>query len=60
MKDKCDVIRCLDPPKTVRDCRQFCGMVSISERLTKNPDSNLQFNKKMHKVSLDRRMSNSI
>ena len=27
MKDKCEAIRRLDPPKTVRDCRKFCGMV---------------------------------
>ena len=29
MKDKCDAIRQLDPPKTVRDCRKFCGMVNF-------------------------------
>ena len=29
MKDKCEAIRCLDPPKTVRDCRKFCGMVNF-------------------------------
>ena len=27
MKDKCTAIRCLDPPKTVRDCRKVCGML---------------------------------
>ena len=29
MKDKYDAIKCLDPPKTVRDCRTFCGMVNF-------------------------------
>ena len=29
MKDKCDAIRNLDPPKTVKDCRKFCGMVNF-------------------------------
>ena len=29
MKDKCDAIRNLEPPKTVRDCRKFCGMVNF-------------------------------
>ena len=29
MKDKCEAIRRLDPPKTVRDCRKFCGMVTF-------------------------------
>ena len=29
MKDKCEAIRCLDLPKTVRDCRKFCGMVNF-------------------------------
>ena len=29
MKDKCDAIRNLESPKTVRDCRKFCGMVNF-------------------------------
>ena len=29
MKDKCDSIRALLPPQTVRDCRKFCGMVNF-------------------------------
>ena len=29
VKDKCDGIRNLEPPKTVRDCRKFCGMVNF-------------------------------
>ena len=29
MKDKCDAIRNLEPPKTVKDCRKFCGMVNF-------------------------------
>ena len=29
MKDKCDAIRNLEHPKTVRDCRKFCGMVNF-------------------------------
>ena len=27
MKDKCEAIR--HPPKTVQDCRKFCGMVNF-------------------------------
>ena len=29
MKDKCDVILNLEPPKIVCDCRRFCGMVNF-------------------------------
>ena len=29
MKDKYEAIRRLDPPKTVQDCRKFCGMVNF-------------------------------
>ena len=29
MKDKCEAIRKLEPPKTVQDCRKFCGMVNF-------------------------------
>ena len=29
MRDKCEAIRHLDPPKTVQDCRKFCGMVNF-------------------------------
>ena len=29
MKDKCEAIRRLDPPKTVRDCRKYFGMVNF-------------------------------
>ena len=29
MKDKCDAIQNLEPPKTVQDCRKFCGMVKF-------------------------------
>ena len=29
LKDKCDAIRNLLPPKTVKDCRKFCGMVNF-------------------------------
>ena len=36
MKDKCDAIRHLDPPKTVRDCRKFCGMVNFLATFLKN------------------------
>ena len=42
MKDKCEAIRRLDPPKTVRDCRKFCGMVNFLatfyKRFTKDSD----------------------
>ena len=29
MKDKCDAIRRLERPKTIKDCRKFCGMVNF-------------------------------
>ena len=29
MKDKCEVIRALESPKTVKDCKKFCGMVNF-------------------------------
>ena len=29
MKDKCDAIQNLELPKTVCDCRKFCGMVNF-------------------------------
>ena len=29
MKDKCEAIRALESPKTVKDCRKFCGMVNF-------------------------------
>ena len=29
MKDKCDAIRQLKRPKTIKDCRKFCGMVNF-------------------------------
>ena len=36
MKDKCDAIRHLDPPRTVRNCRKFCGMVNYLTTFLKN------------------------
>ena len=36
MKDKCDAIQHLEPPKTVRDCRKFCGMVNFLATFLKN------------------------
>ena len=35
MKDKCDSIRNSEPPKTVKDCRKFCGMVNFLATLFK-------------------------
>ena len=29
MKDKCDAIQQLERPKTIKDCRKFCGMVNF-------------------------------
>lgn len=29
MKDKCDAIHNLEPPKTICDCRTLCGMVNF-------------------------------
>ena len=49
MKDKCEAIKCLDLPKTVRDCRKFCGMVNFLATFLKDLqkiDSNLQSDKK--------------
>ena len=33
MKDKCDAIRNMQPLRTVKECRQFCGMVNFLSTL---------------------------
>ena len=41
MKDKCDSIRNLEPPKTVKDCRKFCGMVNFLATFLKDLQKHL-------------------
>ena len=41
MKDKCKVIRRLDPPKTVRHCRKCCGMVNFLATFLKDLQKSL-------------------
>ena len=41
MKDKCDSIRNLGPPKTVKDCRKFCGMVNFLATFLKDLQEHL-------------------
>ena len=41
MKDKCDAIRNLEPPKTVKDCRKFCGMVNFLATFLKDLQKHL-------------------
>ena len=41
MKDKCDSIRNLKPPKTVKDCRKFCGMVNFLATFLKDLQKHL-------------------
>ena len=41
MKDKCDSIRNLEPPKTVKDCRKFCGMVNFLATFSKDLQKHL-------------------
>ena len=41
MKDKCDAIRNLQPPKTVKDCRKFCGMVNFLATFLKDLQKHL-------------------
>ena len=36
MKDKCDVIRNMKAPKSVKECRTFCGMVNCLSTFYKN------------------------
>ena len=36
VKDKCDAIRHFNSPKTVRDCRKFCGMVNFLATFVKD------------------------
>ena len=36
MKDKCDAIRNLEIPKTVKQCRSFCGMVNFLSTFLKD------------------------
>ena len=41
MKDKCDSIRNLEPPKNVKDCRKFCGMVNFLATFLKDLQKHL-------------------
>ena len=41
MKDKCDAIRNLEPPKTIKDCRKFCGMVNFLATFLKDLQKHL-------------------
>ena len=41
MKDKCAAIRNLERPKTVRDCRKFCGMVNFLATFLKDLQKHL-------------------
>ena len=36
MRDKCDSIRNMKPPKSVKECRTFCGMVNFLSTFCKN------------------------
>ena len=36
MKDKCDAIRNMQAPKSVKECRTFCGMVNFLSSFCKN------------------------
>ena len=36
MRDKCDTIRNMKPPKSVKECRTFCGMVNFLSTFCKN------------------------
>ena len=36
MKDKCDVIGNMKVPKSVKECRMFCGMVNFLSTFCKN------------------------
>ena len=36
MRDKCDAIRNMKPPKSVKECRTFCGMVNFLSTFCKN------------------------
>ena len=41
MKDKCDAIRNLESPKTIKDCRKFCGMVNFLATFLKDLQKHL-------------------
>ena len=41
MKDKCEAIRNLEPPKTIKDCRKFCGMVNFLATFLKDLQKHL-------------------
>ena len=41
MKDKCDSIRNLEPPKTVKDCKKICGMVNFLATFLKDLQKHL-------------------
>ena len=36
MRDKCDTIRNMKAPKSVKECRTFCGMVNFLSTFCKN------------------------
>ena len=36
MKEKCEAIRALKPPSSVKECRQFCGMVNFLSTFLKD------------------------
>ena len=36
MRDKCDAIRNMKAPKSVKECRTFCGMVNFLSTFCKN------------------------
>ena len=36
MKEKCDAIRNMQTPKSVKECQTFCGMVSFLSTICKN------------------------
>ena len=63
LKDKCDAIRNLESPKTLRQTRAFCGMVNFLSSFLPNlcrlliPIYDLQ--KKANKVQMDRRSQKS-
>ena len=57
MRDKCDVIRNMKAPKSVKECRTFCGMVNFLstfwEKIATAINSNLRTDKETCMLCLD-------
>ena len=57
MREICDAIRKLKPPKFMKDCRSFCRMVNIHHHFTNISDSDIQ---KIKQIQMNGRLSKNL